>query len=275
MSPIRPGNGSVALVTGASGGIGAACANKLQHAGFQVFGTSPDGAAPHSGAFRILVLDVRDDASVSHSIEQVMTEVGRIDVLVNNAGVAFVGALEETTLEEFRNVMDTNVFGAVRMMRAVLPVMRNQRAGRIVNIGSVVGFLPMAYSAAYCASKHALRGLSESVDHEVRRLGIRVVVIEPGFTRTDILRHSPVAAPMEAYLANRKIAIQRFEQQLLKGEDPSLVARAVVAAATAEHPSTRYLPDGFARLMSVASRILPNRLFHSAIRRYMKLDSHP
>lgn len=263
----------VALVTGAGGGIGQACANQLGQAGFQVFGTSrnprrtSETAAPH-----MLGLDVREGTSVEHCVRALISKAGRIDVLVNNAGVAIAGALEETTIDEFKNVMDTNVFGAVRMMQAVLPIMREQRSGRIVNIGSVMAFLPMPYSAAYCASKHAIRGLSESVDHEVRDFGIRVIVIEPGFIRTDIVRHSPVAAPREAYAPTREIAARKFEEQLGRGEDPAVVARVVVEAATAASPKSRYLPDGFARVMNLARGILPSNVFDYAIRSYFGLD---
>jgi NAD(P)-dependent dehydrogenase (short-subunit alcohol dehydrogenase family) len=202
----------------------------------------------------------------------VLSEAGRIDVLVNNAGVAIAGALEETTIGEFRNVVDTNVFGAVRMMLAVLPVMREQRAGRIVNIGSVMAFLPMPYSAAYCASKHAIRGLSESVDHEVRGFGIRVVVIEPAFIRTDIVRHSPVAASIADYAVTREFAARKFEERLGEGEDPVVVARVVVEAATTANPKSRYLPDGLARVMSLARGILPSGMFDVAVRSYFRLD---
>jgi NAD(P)-dependent dehydrogenase (short-subunit alcohol dehydrogenase family) len=263
----------VALVTGASGGIGEACASELEEAGYLVFGTSRvprEGVEP--GGTRMLRLDVREDNSVADCVSTVMSLAGRIDVLVNNAGVAIAGALEETSIDEFKNVMDTNLFGAVRMMRAVLPIMREQRSGRIVNIGSVTAFLPMPYSAAYCASKHAMRGLSESVDHEVREFGIRVIVIEPGFIRTDIVRHSPTATPIEAYASTREMAAATFERRLSEGEDPAVVARSVVEAVTADNPDGRYLPDGFSRVVSMARGFLPSSLFDGALRRYLGLD---
>ena len=163
----------VALVTGASSGIGRACAQQLASAGLTVYGTSRHPARYHRrGALPMLALDVRHDNSVRACVDRVMAETGRIDVLVNNAGVGMEGAVEETSLNEIRAVLETNFFGAVSMMRAVLPIMRKRRSGRIINIGSAVGFLPMPYAAAYCASKHALRGFSESLDHEVRGLGI-------------------------------------------------------------------------------------------------------
>lgn len=223
----------------------------------------------------MLTLDVRDDASVARCVGRVLSRTGRIDVLVNNAGVAALGALEETAMDEFRNVIDTNLIGAVRMMRAVLPVMRRQRHGRIVNIGSVMAFLPMPYSAAYCASKHAIRGLSESVDHEVRGLGIRVIAIEPGFVRTGIVERSPVASPIEPYAAARALPARYFQEQIEQGVDPAQVARVVVEAATAAHPDLRYFPDSFARLMHFARGVLPSGWFDFALRTYFRLDESP
>jgi NAD(P)-dependent dehydrogenase (short-subunit alcohol dehydrogenase family) len=263
----------VALVTGASSGIGRACAEELARAGFLVFGTSRrrQRDSEHH-AFRMLSLDVRNDRSVAHCIETVMSEVGRIDVLVNNAGVAMVGAIEEITIKEFKNVIDTNLFGTVRMMHAVLPTMRKQRTGRIVNIGSVIGFLPMPYSSAYCASKHAIRGLSESVDHEVRCFGVRVIVIEPGFIRTDIVQHSAVATTIKAYAQTRESALDLFRRQLDEGESPDVVARVVVDAATCREPDLRYLPDSTARLLQTFRSVLPSGLFDFALRKFFQLD---
>jgi len=264
---------AVALVTGASSGIGQACAEELAHAGLLVFGTSrhPQGAQADA-PIHMLKLDVRDDASAADCVESVLSQTGRIDVLVNNAGVALVGALEETAIDEFKNVLETNLFGAVRMMRAVLPVMRRQRAGRIVNIGSMMGFLPMPYSSAYCASKHAILGLSESVDHEVRGFGIRVIAIEPGFIRTDIVRRSPVAAPVEPYAAARAFPVWDFRRHVEHGADPALVAHVVVKAATAARPRSLYLPDRYSRFLHFVREVLPSGCFDFAFRRYFRLD---
>lgn len=192
-------------------------------------------------------------------------------MLVNNAGVALVGALEETTIGDFKDVLDTNLFGAVRMIQAVLPIMRKQGSGRIVNMGSVAGFVPMPFSAAYCASKHAIRGLTESVDHEVRRFGIRVLEIEPGFIRTDIVQHSPVASAREEYVGKREFAVRQFRGQIERGENAAVVARAVVKAATTADPNMRYLPDNTARLANVVRAVLPSNCFDFALRKYFRL----
>jgi NAD(P)-dependent dehydrogenase (short-subunit alcohol dehydrogenase family) len=156
----------IVLITGASSGIGRATAELLASRGYRVFGTArdPDTVAPVRGV-ELLPLDVRDDASVASSVEAVLGQTGRIDVLVNNAGYSVVGAIEETSASEAQALFDTNVFGVLRMVRAVLPAMRRQGSGTIVNTSSVLGFLPAPFMGLYASSKHALEGLSESLDH--------------------------------------------------------------------------------------------------------------
>jgi short-subunit dehydrogenase len=151
------------------------------------------------GDVELVPLDVRDQDSVGSSLRTVLDEAGRIDALVNNAGYTLIGSLEETSIEEAKAVFETNFFGVLRMSQAVLPIMRKQGYGRITNISSAVGFLPAPYQGIYCASKHALEGYSESLDHEVRQFGIRVSVIEPGFTRTNIGQNGQLTGqPLEA-----------------------------------------------------------------------------
>src|SRR5947199_1124480 len=175
----------VALVTGASSGIGKATAERLAKAGFEVYGTSRRTAQAGERSFDMLTLDVTSDASVEAAVAEVMQRSGRIDLLVNNAGfgVAPAGA-EESSIEQAKSIFDTNFFGIVRMTRAVVPRMRHQGRGRIINIGSVLGFLPAPYMALYAATKHAIEGYSESLDHELRTRGIRVSVVEPAYTKT-------------------------------------------------------------------------------------------
>src|SRR5438132_3299131 len=177
--------GQVALVTGASSGIGEAAARALVGAGFTVYGTSRRATPGEKrGEVAFLPLDVTDDQSVAGAVREVLDRSGRIDVLVNNAGLGIAGAAEESSIEQARALFDTNLFGSIRMTNAVLPQMREQGSGRIINIGSVLGFLPAPYMALYCATKHAVEGYSESLDHELRTRGIRVSVIEPSYTRT-------------------------------------------------------------------------------------------
>ena len=177
--------GKIALVTGASSGIGEATAERLAMVGYKVFGTSRRGPQAGKRSFGMLSLDVTSDESVEGTVREMIRQEGRIDLLVNNAGfgVAPAGA-EESSIQQARSIFDTNFFGIVRMTRAVVPHMRHQRSGRIINIGSVLGFLPVPYMALYVATKHAVEGYSESLDHELRNWGIRVSIIEPAYTNT-------------------------------------------------------------------------------------------
>src|ERR1700688_1703445 len=170
---------SIALVTGASSGIGKATAERLATVSYKVYGTSRRGAQTGQRSFEMLPLDATSDESVEAAVRAVMRLNGRLDLLVNNAGfgVAPAGA-EESSIEQARSIFETNFFGIVRMTRAVVPYMRKQGGGRIINIGSVLGFLPMPYMALYSATKHAVAGYSEALDHELRTMGIRVAVIE-------------------------------------------------------------------------------------------------
>src|SRR5437016_8601545 len=176
---------SIALVTGASSGIGKATAERLATAGYRVYGTSRRGAGPGQRSFAMLSLDVTREESVEAAVAELLRREGRIDLLVNNAGFGVApAAAEESSIEQAKAIFETNFFGLVRMTRAVVPHMRRQGSGRMINIGSVLGFLPMPYGALYSATKHAVEGYSESLDHELRTRGIRVTVVEPAYTKT-------------------------------------------------------------------------------------------
>ena len=175
----------IALVTGASSGIGKATAERLATAGYKVYGTSRRGTNSGLQSFEMLALDVTSEESVAAAVTELIRREGRIDLLVNNAGfgVASAGA-EESSIEQAKAIFDTNFFGLIRMTRAVVPHMRSQKSGRIINISSVLGFLPAPYMALYAATKHAVEGYSESLDHELRTRGIRVTMIQPAYTKT-------------------------------------------------------------------------------------------
>ena len=167
----------VAIVTGASAGIGEATARALQAAGYLVFGTYRRPPATRLTGVEYLACDVTSDESVETAVGQVLAKAGRIDLLINNAGVGLVAGAEESSLEQAKSLFDVNLFGVIRMTNAVLPTMRLQRAGRIVNISSILGLIPAPFMALYSASKHALEGYSESLDHEIRGSGVRVVLV--------------------------------------------------------------------------------------------------
>src|ERR1700758_4055538 len=170
----------VVLVTGVSSGIGLAVASALAGKGLEVCGTSrnPQRTAPISGV-ELVQLDVTSDASVAHAVATVIQRAGRIDILVNNAGIGVIGAAEESSITQAQQIFDTNFFGLVRLTREVLPYLRAQGSGRIINISSVLGFLPAPSPALSPATKHAGEGYSESLDHETRGFGVRVSVVEP------------------------------------------------------------------------------------------------
>src|SRR5437764_4814671 len=240
-SPMKLKN-PVALVTGASSGIGKATAERLATAGYKVYGTSRRGATPGRRLFEMLSLDVTSDQSVEAAVNAVLRSEGRVDLLVNNAGfsVAPAGA-EESSIEQARSIFDTNFFGIVRMTRAVMPHMRNQGRGRIINIGSVLGFLPAPYLALYAATKHAIEGYSESLDHELRMKGIRVSVIEPAYTRTQFDAHLLEAdSKLDEYREARAAVGKRLQEAVAAADEPGIVADVVLQAAAAARPKLRY-----------------------------------
>ncbi len=272
---MKANTGRVALVTGASSGIGEAAARALVGAGFTVYGTSRRATAGATrGEVVFLPLDVTDDESVADAVREVLDRSGRIDVLVNNAGLAVTGAAEESSVEQARALFETNFFGSIRMTRAVLPHMREQRSGRIVNVSSVVGLIPVPYMALYASSKHALEGYSESIDHEVREQGVRVLLVEPGFTKTSFDANLAAAdTPLALYAQRRKIVDAGLADALKAGDDPSIVGHAIVAAATDVRPKLRYPAGKSARRVSKARRYAPTTFFDKQIRKLNQLPA--
>jgi len=264
-----------ALVTGASSGIGKATAERLATAGYKVYGTSRRGAQTGQRSFEMLPLDVTSDESVEAAVNELMRLEGRIDLLVNNAGfgVAPAGA-EESSIEQARSIFDTNFFGIVRMTRAVVPHMRQQGSGRIINIGSVLGFLPMPYGALYTATKHAIEGYSESLDHELRTRGIRVSVIEPAYTKTPFdANFLEPDAKLDAYREVRAAVKMRVNEVMEVAEEAGTVAETVLKAASAAHPKLRYTPAVLASQLRLLRRFAPADLFDAAIRKNLRLDA--
>lgn len=265
----------IVLVTGASSGIGQAIAELLAEAGYTVYGTSRRGGAADGRSFEMLPLDVTSDASVTDTVAQLMQREGRIDLLVNNAGfgVAPAGA-EESSVAQAQAIFDTNFFGVVRMTRAVLPHMRKQGSGRIINIGSVLGLLPMPYGALYAATKHAIEGYSESLDHELRTRGIRVSVIEPAYTKTPFdANFLQPDALLDAYGEARATISQRVKEVMATADQPGIVAEVVLKAASAVRPQLRYTAGGLAARLTWLRRFAPAGLMDAGIRKDLRLDA--
>lgn len=266
---------SIALVTGASSGIGQASAELLAKAGYKVYGTSRRGAEAGQRSFAMLPLDVTSDESVEAAVKELIRLESRIDLLVNNAGfgVAPAGA-EESSIDQAKAIFETNFFGLVRMTRAVVPHMRRQGSGRIINIGSVLGFLPMPYGALYAATKHAVEGYSESLDHELRTRGIRVSVIEPAYTKTQF--DANFLAPdskLDEYREVRTLLDKVLKEVMATADDPTVVADVVLEAAVADHPKLRYAAGGLANRLRLLRRFAPVALVDAGIRKDLRLDA--
>ncbi|MGO4855651.1 oxidoreductase [Phaeovulum sp. W22_SRMD_FR3] len=269
---MTPSSHPVALITGASSGIGRASAVALAKAGYRVFGTSRKPMTALANGITMLVADVTDDASVQTLITEVMAAAGRIDLLVNNAGYALSGAAEESSIGQVQALFETNFHGVVRVTNAVLPIMRAQGVGRILNVGSVLGLIPGPFGAYYAASKHAIEGYSESLDHEVRPFGIRVAVIEPWATKTSIEANSPQGdRPVTAYAQTIARYRTAFDAAMAVGDTAEDVAATIVAAARDQSPRLRYPSGAAARQTSFARRFLPRSLFDRTLRKQFNI----
>ncbi|UFZ06243.1 oxidoreductase [Bradyrhizobium ontarionense] len=267
----------IALVTGASSGIGEATAVRLTRAGYKVYGTSRRGAQAGNRPFEMLSLDVTSDSSVEAAVAEVMGRDGRVDLLVNNAGFGVApGGAEESSIEQARSIFETNFFGLVRMTRAVVPHMRRQGNGRIINISSVLGFLPMPFGALYAATKHAVEGYSESLDHELRTRGIRVSVIEPAYTKTPFdANFIEPDTKLDAYHEAREGVTRRVNEVMATAEQPGVVADIVLIAANAAHPKIRYAAGKLANRLRLLRRFAPAGLVDAGIRKDLRLDALP
>jgi NAD(P)-dependent dehydrogenase (short-subunit alcohol dehydrogenase family) len=263
------------LVTGASSGIGRATAKLLAGCGYRVFGTSRN---PHHAegipGVTILPVDVRSDESVKELVETVRSQAGAIDVLVNNAGYALGGALEETPLEAAKAQFETNYFGVVRMVNAVLPLMRGSRHGHIVNVSSLVGRAAIPFLGHYSASKHALEAYSEALSHELKPFDIHVSLVEPGFTRTGLEAHGEYSAqPIPDYEPWRRQMLASVKDSVEAAQQPLEVARTIVRAIESRKPKLRYVVGRDARLVLALRSSLPYSWFAQGMRRRFRLDA--
>jgi NAD(P)-dependent dehydrogenase (short-subunit alcohol dehydrogenase family) len=263
------------LVTGASSGFGKAIASLLSRSGFDVFGTSRKAQEVADGV-RMLMLDVTSDQSVHACVQEVLALAGRIDVLVNNAGTLTSGAIEEFSIEEAKSQFDTNFFGLARVTKEVLPIMRSQKEGQIINISSLGGLLPSPFEGFYIASKHAVEGYTETLRLEVKNLGIKVSLVEPGFFKTGLfVAETSTRSHIEAYDAERKSASSvRETEHRQKALDPMVVADTVLRIANSRAPRIRYAvgrEKGAVRLKA----LLGEMMYESFTRRHWKLDQPP
>ncbi len=267
----------VILITGASSGIGRACATALAARGHRVYGTNRRTTAAPAG-FDLLPMDVTDEDSVLGGVRTILAQEGRLDVVVNNSGRGFGGTVEETRLEETQKLFDVNFFGAVRLCRAVLPAMRKQRAGLIINISSIGGLMGLPFQAPYSASKYALEGFTESLRLELSGLGIHAVLVEPGDVATAFtanrLHAAAASDPASPYAARYRRAIAKIESDERHGVAAERVAQTVVRVVASRKPQPRYLVGPFAQ--TLAARIkpyLPPAVFERLLLAYYGLST--
>ena len=244
----------VAIVTGSSGGIGLATSLALARKGILTYATMRNLAKrdtiqsvadKQQLLIRVVQLDVTDENSIKKAIQSILSEAGRIDLLVNNAGYTLTGAFEDIGIDEIEAQYETNVFGVIRVTQAVLPVMRKQGSGRIINISSGAGRIGYPGGSAYVSSKFALEGLSESMAYEIEQFGIKTVLVEPGFVRTNFGENIVIARKTQntnsPYSQMMQMMSSIRDKMLKNASDADLVAEVVVEAATAKEPNLRYL----------------------------------
>jgi NAD(P)-dependent dehydrogenase (short-subunit alcohol dehydrogenase family) len=267
-------NQRVVLITGASSGVGQATARLLAQKGYTVFGTSrtPGGAEPLPN-LTMLALDVRSDASVAACVSAVSSQAGQLDVLVNNAGYELGGALEEHSMDEAKAQFETNFFGVVRVTKAVLPFMRRQKHGQIINISSLSGLSPIPFMGMYSASKFAVEGYTEALRLELKPLNIHVSQIEPGFLKSPMMdKRQVVAERIGDYELWRQRAFKAIRDSEEKGLRPDLVAETVWKIVASPAPRLRYLIGRQANVVSRLRRFLPERAFEMGARSTFRLD---
>jgi short-subunit dehydrogenase len=268
-------NAKVFLVTGASRGIGRALAEELAGRGHRVYAASRSWSESATNlSFQNVTMDVQDDESVNTAVSKVAEGEQRIDVLINNAGVSHCGPVEETPVESVRDLFETNYLGIVRTVRAVLPLMRRQGFGTIVNVGSAGGKIAIPFQAHYSASKFAVEGLTESLWQELRGHGIRVLLIEPGDVKTEIWERSHKLLEKDSPYMDALIRFHKVKKKDM-GEAADSPARVAARMADIIESGTKELRHPVARKAAfflLARKLLPDSIFLWAVRRSYRID---
>jgi len=275
----------VAVVTGSSSGMGFETSLALARNGFYTYATMrklegegtkqiTDIAKNENLPLEIIQLDVNNDKSVADAIDRIVGEKDRIDVVVNNAGYGFTGALEETSMDEIKSQFETNFFGAVRVMKSVIPIMRKQMTGIIVNTTSLSGKVPLPLESVYTASKFALEGISESIQYELEPLRIKIIIVEPGGVGSSFLKSSraPKASDLNSsYRSIENKISESFKQWSQNLMHPSEVAKVVLEAVTSDNPDLRYTVGKDASTMIERRKNMSDREFHDMINKQFDL----
>jgi len=263
----------VILITGASSGIGKASAEHLAENGHIIYGTSRyPGSYPNPSNFTMLQMDVTDNETISNSIEYIIDKESRIDVLINNAGMGIAGDLEHTSIGKAKDQFETNFFGPLRLIKSVLPIMRKQNSGMIINISSIGGLIGLPYQNIYSSTKFAIEGLTESLYKELRSANIKVVLVEPGDFKTEFTQRrniDKISAKSEKF--NKVIEV--IENDENNGQNPILIGNLLIKIINKSNPRLRYTVGAFdQKLAALLKRILPNRLFDWIIMKHYKVN---
>jgi NAD(P)-dependent dehydrogenase (short-subunit alcohol dehydrogenase family) len=283
-------NQQVAVVTGGSSGVGYETSLMLARNGFHTYATMrkleeksnqiADISKNENLPLQVIQLDVDNDKSVIDAINRIVREKGRIDIVVNNAGYALIGAFEENSIEEIKAQFETNFFGAVRVIQAVIPTMRKQRRGRIVNITSMGGRMSFPLDSIYHATKFALEGLSESIQYELEPFGIKVILIEPGAIGSNFWKNMKTATKSSGSESTdppyRQLTInvsKAFKQAAQNTTHPSEVAKVILQAVIADNPDFRYVVGKDAAMMLEARRNMSDREFQDLLKRQFNLQN--
>jgi NAD(P)-dependent dehydrogenase (short-subunit alcohol dehydrogenase family) len=276
---ISSSDNKVAVVTGSSSGIGYETSMMLASNGFLTYATVRNlnkgeniksNAGKENLPVRITQLDVTDELSINNAVQAILSETGRLDVLVNNAGYVLEGAFEHLSMDELKGQYETNVFGLIRTTQAVLPIMRKQKSGTIVNISSVAGKFGYPGGSAYVSTKFAVEGLSESMAYELEPFGIKVIIIEPGVINTNIFSSVVVAKkskdPNSPYTEITQKMASAFEEMMKNASSPEVVAKVVLEAITNDNPSLRYLAGKDAETWLNAKRNMTDEKFYKMMK---------
>jgi NAD(P)-dependent dehydrogenase (short-subunit alcohol dehydrogenase family) len=264
----------VVLITGGSSGIGKAIGEFLFHKGFTVYGTSRNPEKVTNSLFPLIALDVRNSESIVHAVEKVISISKRLDVVINNAGVGITGPIEEIPISEIKNNFDTNFFGPIEVMKAVLPQMRSQNLGLIINITSIAGYMGLPYRGVYSASKGALELITEALRMEVKSFGVQITNVAPGDFATNIASgrfHSPLIKG-SAYEIPYRNTLKMMDEHVDSGSNPDEMAMVIYQIIQTPNPKVHYKVGSFLQKFSIVlKRILPDKVYEKMLMNHYKL----
>lgn len=264
----------VVLITGGSSGIGKSIGEFLHHKGFVVYGTSRNPEQVSNSVFPLVALDVRNTDSIVAAVAKIIATSGRLDIVINNAGVGITGPLEEIPTNEIKNNFETNFFGPIEVMKAVLPQMRTQKSGLIINITSIAGYMGLPYRSVYSASKGALELITEALRMEVKSFGIHITNVAPGDFATNIASgrfHAPLIKD-SAYEIPYGNTLKMMDEHVDSGNNPTEMAEAVYQIILNPNPRIHYKVGAFMQKFSIVlKRILPDKVYEKMLMNHFKL----